>query len=347
MNPNEKLIEEHLQAIKSLPDDISESRIKTIKVRLKTVSRLSEYKSFDEFTENDIKNLNRKMKELNMKSASDYRKVLKRYWKLKDKKKFIDLIESVYMQAKRQKNHKEALVNPEDFWNETEISKYLAVCENYTPRMLAWGSLWISTGCRPHELLALRKESLVFDRTNETLIIRVESLKTGKRSIILSGNEATGVWEKIEPYLETLKPSALLFDCCYRNIKKHHEKICKTAGIKKPTFFYLARKARLTRFYNELGLAQASMQAGHIPGSKSMRHYVGMSEQQMLGSLPKIEARACPSCGTQNKAGETACIKCKAPLDPQAFAKIFEKKQNEEKDRVKQMVLAALAEKGL
>lgn len=325
---NLKLIEEHLQRCAALPSQPGESRLKTIKVRLRTVARLLG-KPLDGLNEKDLQTLNLAMRERNMESAADYRKVLKRFLKLKDKKKYIDLIDSDYMKAPRRNGHK-LLVDPEDFWSEEENNRYIEESKTHSPKQAAWAGLWIATGCRPHELLALKKESIEFDAKTGTLLVRVASAKTGKRSIVLQGNEAAGVWRLTKPHIETLEEGSLLFPCSYQAIKKVHVRICKRAHIKKRTNFYNARKAALTRFYNSFGLVKAASMAGHVPGSNSMKHYVALSENQLIEqSLPKVELRPCPACNEINEPYFSQCRKCGSPLDKKKFAAIFEKTTSE------------------
>ena len=174
---NEKTIENYLDLLRSLPEQISDIRLKTIKCRLTTISKILKHKPFDDLTEADIKHLNIEMKKRKMVSAPYYRKALKRYWRFKDKKKFIDLIESPFMSNRRVKTGKRKLVDASEFWTEEENAKYIEASKNYSNKQHAWAVLWIATGCRPHELLALRKESFVYDTKDNSLVIRIESKK--------------------------------------------------------------------------------------------------------------------------------------------------------------------------
>lgn len=327
---NEKLIKEHLQRCAALPSQPGENRLKTIKAKLSTVARLAG-KPLDRLTEKDLQELNLTMREREMKSSQDYRKTLKRFLKLKDKKKFIELIDSDYLKAPRGNGHK-ALVDPDNFWSEEENNRYIQESKAHSKRQGCWAALWIATGCRPHELLALKKESIELEEKTGTLLVRVNSKKTGKRSIVFQGNEALGIWKLCKPYLDQLSPSNLLFPYTYNAIKKTHVRICKKLRIKKPFIFYNARKAALTRFYNTYGMAKAASMAGHVPGSSAMKHYVAMSETQLKEqTLPKIEIHQCPNpaCGFANEPYYSHCQKCGSPLDKAKFAAIFERNMNE------------------
>lgn len=334
---NLKLIEEHLERCAALPSQPGESRLRTIETRLRTVARLIS-KPLDSLEEKDLQNLNLAMRNKGMESAADYRKVLKRFLKLKDKKKYIDLIDSDYLKAPRRNGHKK-LVDPDNFWTEKENNRYIEESKAHSNKQAAWAGLWIATGSRPHELLALQKQNIQYDNENKTLLVKIPEYtrqgtrtKTGKRSIVLNGNEGAGVWQLAKPHLETLKDNNWVFDCSYQAMKKVHTKICKRCHITKPTNFYNARKARLTRFYNENGLSAATSMAGHTPGSSAMKHYVAMSEQQLKQqTLPKVELKPCPnpSCGQVNEPHQNLCQKCGSPLDRKKFAAIFEKTTEE------------------
>lgn len=319
---NLQLITEHISRCAALPSEPCENRLCIIAIRLRTISGIIG-KPLDNLTEQDLQNLNLAMRERGYKSAQDYRKSLKRFLLLKDKKKYFDLIESEFLKAPKNKNKKK-LVDPETFWSEKECNKYLEEAKNHSARFGAWASLWLSTGCRPHELLSLRKKDVIFE--NGALIVRTaENSKTGKRSIVLNGKEGPAVWHYVLPYIQKLQDQDLLFDCSYNAILKIHRKLCKLAkiGKDKAINLYMARKMRLTAFYNTYGLVKAASMAGHTPGSKSMRHYVGLTEEMMLtdGKLPNIEQKVCPNrnCGIENEPHFSNCQKCFAPLDERKF----------------------------
>jgi integrase len=150
----------------------------------------------DSLTENDFINLNLAMRKKGMLSAQDYRKILKQFLDIEIKPKLQtieqkynlgELMKSRYLKAPQQKNvDRKPLVDPETFWNKQEIERYLISSQEHSLRQSAWAGLWLSSGCRPHELLSLIKKDISFDGTY--LTITIQQGKTGKRQIKLNGN---------------------------------------------------------------------------------------------------------------------------------------------------------------
>ena len=168
-------------------------------------------------------------------------------------------------------------------------------------------------------------------RKDNYLKINVPRIKTKERVIVLLNSEATAVWENVRPYLEELQSNERLFPLTWAGLNNVHQLICTRAKIpkNKDLPLYMARKMILSRWYNEYGLAKASQMAGHTPGSKIMKHYVNLTEEQLIegAKLVKIEVKICPNpdCGTENEPYQTHCQKCLSPLDKQAFAQIISK----------------------
>jgi integrase len=324
---NANLIKEFCNVYKSLPTEPGARRILASAMRLKTISLILK-KPLDSLTEIDLQKLNLAMRERQYKSSQDYRKNLKRFLKLKDKKRYYDLIESDFLKAPSKGGHYERTVDPETFWSQKEIEAYTQESTKYSLRQTAWAGLWLSTGCRPHELFGLEKRDIKFE-DNKNLVIRIRQGKTGFRSIILQNQEANGVWYYIQPYLETLNETDKLFPISYNMQKRIHLKICKRANIStnKDLRFYMARRMNLTKFYNTYGLAKAAALAGHVPGAKSMRQYVALTESQLKDEpMTTLSQKQCsnPACCATNEAHETNCTKCGSPLNKQKFAQIIQ-----------------------
>lgn len=329
---NANLIREFSNVYKSLPTEPGARRILASITRLKTIAEIIN-KPLDSLTEIDLQTLNLKMRERGYKSSQDYRKNLKRFLKLKDKKRYYELIESDFLKAPSKGAHYEKTVDPETFWNQQEIEHYLQESLRHSKRQSAWAGIWLSTGCRPHEIFNLKKKDIIFENEKH-LIIRVREGKTGFRSVVLSDSEANGVWKYIAPHLETLEDDEYLFPISYNMQKRTHKKICEKAKISKDKDlrFYMARKMNLTKFYNTYGLAKASALAGHVPGAKSMRQYVALTESQLKDEpLTTISQKECPnpSCSALNEAHETNCVKCGSPLNKKQFAEIIHKNLDE------------------
>ena len=330
---NAGLIREFASNYRSLPTEPGEYKTLVLCHHLKSICMMIKDKPLDELVEDDLKELNRAMREKKLKSSYEYRKTLKRFLKIKNKKKYFDLIDSEYLKAPNGKNNSEKPVNPNEFWDPEHIDAYIKVSMNYSPRQLAWAALWLTSGCRPHEILGLRKCDLSV--RNDQLVIQVRAGKTGSRMIVLDPQETNQVKEYLQPRLSVLKDDEEIFDISWSQQNNIHKQICKKIKLpsNKSQHLYIARKMCLTRFYNTYGLAKAAAMAGHTPGAKAMRHYVALKETELLGTelLPRVMKKICPNpnCSTENDASETQCCKCKSPLDKQAFANILNQNLDE------------------
>ncbi|MCX6803538.1 MAG: site-specific integrase [Candidatus Diapherotrites archaeon] len=329
---NGGLIAKFLNKYQALPSAPGTKRLTLLAMRLKSVCVMINKAPLDSLTEQDLITLNLAMRKKGLLSAHDYRKSLRQFLRLTDKKKYYDLLESDYLRSPPKKANDRLLVDPDTFWNKDEIARYLQCSKEYSLRQAAWAGLWLSCGARPHELLNLTKRDIEFDE--EFLTVRIQNGKTGKRSIVLNDNYGKGAWNYIKPYWETLTPNEKLFNIGWHAIDQLHHVICKQAkiGKDKKINLYVARKMVLTRFYNDYKLVKAATLAGHVPGSKSMKNYVALTEQQLRDDeTPTISTKFCPnsSCGQENEPHQTYCIKCSAPLDRKKFSDIFDKKVDE------------------
>jgi integrase len=304
---NANLVREFIEKNKDLPNPPSTTRLILQVQRLKSITRMLDDIPLDEINIEDVKKLNRTMNERKMLSASDYRKSLKRFFRLKDKKKYFDLLDSEYFKENRYAIDK-PLVDPEKFWSDEEIEQYLFQSKNSSLVQSAFAAILISTGARPKEILSIRKKDIFLKEQN--LVIRINGTKTfrSKRSIVIKGSPAIANWNYIEPHLKTLSDEELLFNFGWAGARKRHQRICKLANIPKTKGlnFYTLRKQALTRIYGnpKLGYAQACAMAGHTPGAKAMKHYVGFSEEQLINEAPyEISLKKCPNplCSFENE----------------------------------------------
>lgn len=321
---NADLIREFAQNYRSLPSEPSDHKALVLCHHLKSMIRMLGGQKLDSLTEDNLKELNRVFREKNMKSAHEYRKTLRRFLKLKDKKKYYELIDSEYLKAINGKSNSEKPVDPNEFWDPEHIDAYIRESRNYSPRQLAWAAIWLTSGCRPHEILGLRKNDLTIKQ--EQLVISIREGKTGSRIIVLNPEETIQAMEYLNPYLNTLGDEQKLFPICWRQQDHLHKRICKKIKLPehKSRHLYIARKMCLTKFYNTYGLAKAAAMAGHTPGAKAMRHYIALKETELLGEeLHTISKKTCPNCQATNDASETQCYNCKSPLDKKAFTQIL------------------------
>ncbi|MFA7132279.1 MAG: hypothetical protein WC108_03160, partial [Bacteroidales bacterium] len=114
---NANLIREFAKNYRSLPTEPGDYKALTLCHHLKSISQMLNNKPLDELTEEELKEMNRIMRERKLKSSYEYRKTLKRFFKIKNKKKYFDLIDSEYLKAPNTKNNAEKYVDPNEFWD--------------------------------------------------------------------------------------------------------------------------------------------------------------------------------------------------------------------------------------
>lgn len=321
---NAKLIRAFANEYMGLPSCQSYNTITRKVMNLKAVSLMLD-KNLDELTQTDLKNLNIKLKEKFPKTASEYRSALKKFLKMSDREKFRQLIESDFLTGG---SISEGIsVDANTFWDQDQCDAYLRESKRHSLRQQAFAALWLTTGLRPQEHRVITKSMIT--RKDNYLKISVPRIKTRERAVVLLNSEASAVWNNLSPYLADLQDNERLFPLTWAGLNKVHQLICKRAKIpsSKDSSLYMSRKMILSRWYNEYGLAKASQMAGHVPGSKIMRHYVNLTEAQLIEqtSFVRIEQKTCPNpiCGFVNEEHLSQCIKCKSPLDKEAFASII------------------------
>ncbi|MBI4052884.1 MAG: site-specific integrase [Candidatus Diapherotrites archaeon] len=306
-------------------------RISTVCIRLKSIAKWLN-KPLDRLTEADLIRLNTAMRDKGMKSSADYRQCLKHFFKLTDKKRFYDLIESEYLRNVKKKGT-DQLVDAEEFWSQSQCNDYLMESLNRSKRHGAFAAIWLSCGMRPHEIMGLHKADLELD--GQSLVVKVRSGKTGKRTIVLNGNEGTGVFRYVEPYLDTLKDNEKLFSLTYKAVEKCHHNICEKIGLPegKSRKLYMSRKRTLTRWYNEFGLVKAAKMCGHVQGGRAMKHYLDMTDEELKENKrpERLENKVCPNpnCKQVNEPLSGLCSKCSSPLDRERFDELIKSSLDE------------------
>ncbi len=347
---NALLISEFAKTYSALPSEPSEIRIYNQVQRLASICKFLNGKELDALEMQDLENLNLAMRERKMKSSRDYRKVLKTFYRLRDKKRFFELIDSPLLKNVRKKaKETERYVDASTFWSQSELERFLKESAKYSARQGCFAAVMISGGLRPHEALALRKNDIHFEEKSEQLSIHVpEDTKTGKRDIFLNGEEALGAWFYISPWTISVKDNNALFDYSYEFALRIHYKICERAEIPetKNRNFYVFRKMALSKFYDTLGMVRGSMFAGHVINSFEARQYVGMTKEQLQGKvLATIQSKVCPSCGKTAMPHESHCEACQSPLDREKFQTILKKNLDELIDAKLEALAAQLENK--
>ncbi|MAG18049.1 MAG: hypothetical protein CL944_01080, partial [Candidatus Diapherotrites archaeon] len=177
---NSELLIQFVEKFKATPSEPGDHRIYTVLIRLTAICKMID-KPLDNLTEEDLIKFNNTMRDRGMQSSLYYRRTLKQFLRLLDKKKYFDLIDSDFLKSPKKKNGSKRLVDPHEFWNEEQISEYIKESQKFSERQACWAGLWLSTGCRPHELLSLEAKNIT--RQNNLLVINVTSGKTGSRTI--------------------------------------------------------------------------------------------------------------------------------------------------------------------
>lgn len=326
---NATLIKQFNEKHSALPTDPTYERQLVVTHRLVSISKMINNHALDKLTETELIKLNKKMKDKNMTSAPDYRKSLKQFLKLTNKKKYIDLIDSDYLKNIKDKNGTRT-VDPDSFWTEQQIQDYIIASKNHSNRQLAWATLWLSTGGNPREILNIKKEDII--QHEDFLKIRIKGTKTAyrDRTIILEPKEAKQVLEYLQPRLKEIQTGEQIIDIDWRWQDMIHKKICDKINLpqNKSRILYIGRKMALTRFYTKYKLTKASAMAGHTYGSKDMKHYIALTEDQLMNTkMTGIERKTCPnpSCGKENPTHLSNCQYCQSPLDREKFSGLFTK----------------------
>ncbi|MBT4191701.1 MAG: hypothetical protein HOE11_00170, partial [Candidatus Diapherotrites archaeon] len=110
---NADLIKKFNEKQQALPSQPGYKRLIVTLHRLSSISQMMKHKEFDKLTEDDLIKFNNTLRNRGLKSASDYRKTIKMFLRLTNKKKFFDLIDSEYL--RNYKTNGSKAVNPEEF----------------------------------------------------------------------------------------------------------------------------------------------------------------------------------------------------------------------------------------
>ena len=121
---NAKLIRDFIRNSKARTSQPCNHTLYDLAGRMKTITRLLKNKPLDKLTEENLKDLNLNMQEKGFKYPSDYRRVIKAFFRLKDRRKYIDLIESEFL-SERGRKHDKILVDPDTFFSKEECEAYL------------------------------------------------------------------------------------------------------------------------------------------------------------------------------------------------------------------------------
>lgn len=177
---------------------------------------------------------------------------------------------------------------PEDVLTIREVEKILKAAE--TIRNRAMLSLLYDVGCRPHELLGLKRRHVTIEKHNLTISLNG---KTGPRRIpiITTTNSIRYLTDWLE-CTETKNLDDLLFgNVCIEWLNKLVKRYGRKAGIEKRVYPYLFRHSRATHLASHLTESQMKVYFGWVQGSEMASVYVHMSGRDLKGKVNELNEK--------------------------------------------------------
>jgi integrase/recombinase XerD len=321
-------------------EGLSTARVLFYLNRLWNIARWVD-KDFNEMTEEDLKELVRKIGQMNYKELTklDHKKVIKKFFKWLDgddrKVKWI----KTWMN-----NGKEKL--PEELLNKEDIQSLIKACYNVRDKAVI-SVLWES-GCRVGELLGMKIKNVQFDEKGAVIIVYG---KTGSRRIrLVSSVPHLSNWLEHHPHKED--PEAPLWvsigsknhagQVMYHCLNARLRKIAKRAGIKKKVNPHIFRHSRATDLANLLTEAQMKKYFGWTNDSKMASVYVHLSGRDIDEAILRIHGKLdenekltheqlktqkCPICQHENAPEADFCLRCRRPLNLRTLLEAEEKEK--------------------
>lgn len=356
---NAKLVEDF---IKELPI-MSAKRLDKHRSVLRNVQRLWLGKGFEEADRADLKRVFQGIRESDYEpwTQDDYFKITKKFFRWLQNDEFVKGFRFP---------SPEETVGPEDILTDEELFRVYQVCHSLRDKALS--NTAYESAMRPHELLRLRKNDVLFDESGAIVYVRPASsesnAKTGSRPVrVINAAPLLANWIENHP----LKPadSPLWVDMStnttFEALKwSGYSKIVKRwtaeARIEKHITAYLFRHTRLTHLAKFMTEAQLCVFAGWKIGSDMPRMYVHLSGRDVDDTLLKayglkkgeeIQERVpkkCVRCGALSEAEAETCSKCGMALTLQAALKRDEEieKLAEGQKRINE-IIDKLRERGL
>ena len=300
-------------------------------------------KDFEDATEEDIKELIRKIEEAKINNAKNkgrgYSEWSKYHFKITIKKFFQQLrgyewgskvypeeVEWIKIKMKSNGNHK----LPQELLSEKEIKKMIECGKN--PMEEAFVAVLYESACRIGEMLNLQIKHLDFGFTHGVKL--TFDGKTGMRKIplILSEPYLTK-WINEHPFKDD--PESFLWlnrnkePLKYTSAMNLLKKLKKKAGIKKRVHAHLLRHSRLTQLAKSFTEFQMRQFAGWVKNSEMAGIYVHLAGRDLDSAYCKIygktveeekengelEPIVCPKCDfDKNPATGSVCGRCATPL---------------------------------
>lgn len=280
-----------------------------------------------DFQDSDIEDLRRVIKKLRRQQWSEWTKasikaVLKKFyqWLRGYKEGYppeVSWIKTTIKTGKRK-------IIPEDLLTEKEVLKLIEACNS--PRDKAIIALLYDVGCRPSELLTMRRKNVQFDEYSAIVTLKG---KTGMRRVrAVFSTPYLNQWLSLLPkepehplWPYDRGPGYLKREGLRKILRSTAEK----AKLKKRVYPYLFRHTRATLNATFMTEAEMCIYFGWEQGSRMPRIYVHLSGREVDDKLLRFynlkkerervkEPRKCPVCREINPPNAEICFKCLRPL---------------------------------
>ena len=151
-------------------------------------------------------------------------------------------------------------------------------------------SLLYDTGCRPHELLSLRKAD-VTNNESGLFVCVPDYCKTGARQIPVVITTKSHYY--LTQYLEAnpLKPTDKLFDMTVEWLNTIIKRLAVKLNLNKRVYSYLFRHSRATFLAQYLTESQLCVYMGWRQGSDMPKIYVHLSGRDILPAVMELNKR--------------------------------------------------------
>lgn len=318
------LINEFLGTLSSL----SERRLLKYRVVLTKLSR-DFGEPFDALTQ---KNLERYLANVNKRSDYSawtklgYRQMVKKFFGWLHDPSFVEWVKLGRVWSR---------VNVSNLLTDSELQAMRVACANLRDRALVETAY--ESAFRPHEILGLRKSSVIFDQYGASIYLREG--KTGPRRVrVINAAPLLADWIANHPRKQKDAPLwvDLSGDTTYQQLKyiglaKLVKRIAKKAGVGKRVNPYIFRHTRLTHLSKILTEAVLCEFAGWRQGSEMPRNYVHLSGRDVDEAIlrayglvkpgepvkPNLPIR-CNRCGNLNPHDSEICFRCGFALSERA-----------------------------
>ena len=343
LEENKNIIDENKEKIKAYirylsANNFSKSRIYK---NLLYLPRMAEHlrTSFENATREDIEEILLWINNLDRseRTKSDYKVVLKRFYRWIGNGEYPDCVRWVRTETKKAKE-----VLPEDLLTEDDVLKMIEVCDN--PRDRAFIAMLWESGARIGELIDIKIKNFEDYKYGKKIVVRG---KTGARRItLISSVPYIQEWLAVHP--KKNDPNSYVWvnignvrkgeKMEYPAINKMLRETAKKAGIHKPVNPHHFRHSRATYLATKFTEAQLCQWFGWVQGSRVPAVYVHLSgkdldadyarlygiEDPEKPTVSKMAPKKCPRCGASVESDARFCYRCGMALDLETAQKVEE-----------------------